>query len=197
MKTKWTLFGTLGLVVAASLLSRRASAQLKIGDPAPSFSVTNLGGRQLFWKDLQTGGPVFVYFIRDGDSVSQQTTSYINKIIKGYGTTRSTWYGIINAQVDRTRSFMAETNPAFRMERDGNMSAVKAFGVVSAPAVFEFDEQGILINTWRGYSAVNLQSINEAMAKAEKQTALAMKFHRAPSVARTGENYSGSTRSGG
>jgi len=171
--------------------------QVKIGTHAPDFSVTSMSGKQMFFQDMQTGGPVFVYFIRDGDGVSQQTSSYINKIVRAYGDSRSTWYGIINAREDRARSFQAETDPAFRLERDENMSATKVLGVTSAPTVLQFSGKGLLMHTWKGFSELNLKEINKAYARASHKTIQDVDFSAAPSTAKYGNDYDFVTRSSG
>jgi hypothetical protein len=190
----------LGVLASALTVACTAVAfgtQTKTGDPAPSFSVTSMGGRQVFFKDMQTGGPIFIYFIRDGDPVTQQMTSYINKIIRSYGKSRSTWYGILNTQMERARSYQAETMPAFRLERDENMAAVKAFAVVSSPTVFEYDGNGMLMNIWKGYSAVNLKAINLAVSSASHKPVHEIDFTAAPSTLQFGLDYSPITKSSG
>ena len=156
-----------------------------------------MSGKQLFFKDMQTGGPVFVYFIRDGDSISQRTTEYINQIIKAYGASRTTFYGVVNDREDRSRSYMAEANPAFRLERDENLSAVKAFGVTTSPTIFEFSSKGLITHVWKGFSGVNLSEINNAYAKASRKSVQTIDFSGAPSTAQYGVDYMSVTKSSG
>ena len=170
-----------------------SSADVRIGSGPPHFSVTSMGGKQVFFQDMQTGGPIFVYFVRDGDAISQQATSYINQIIRSYGKSRTTWYGIINARNDHARSFQAETSPAFRLETDENLAATRAFGVVNAPAVFEFDGNGILINVWKGFSAVNLKGLNMANAEGNHKPVHAIDFSKAPATAVFGVDFNAGT----
>jgi hypothetical protein len=171
--------------------------QAKLGDPIPKFSVTSMTGRQVFFKDMATGGPVFIYFIRDGDTVSQQMTSYVNKIIHAYGGVRSTWYGIVNAREDRARAYQAETEPAFRLTRDESLGATKMFGVSSAPTVLEYDGHGMLINAWKGLSAVNLKGINMAYASGCHKPMQDVDFSQAPATAKYGIDYNVATSAGG
>jgi len=163
--------------------------QVKIGDSAPSFSVTTMGGKQLFFKDMQTGGPIFLYFIRDGDTPTQQQTSYINQMIRDYGTSRVTWYGILNVGGNRAKSYEAEVNPAFRIEQDQNLSAIKSFSLTNGPVVIEFDGSGHVLNTWHGFSAVNLKGMNVAMAAASHKPIHDLDYSTAPSRARFGGDY--------
>lgn len=167
--------------------------QAKIGDRAPKFSVTSMSGKQVFFQDMQTAGPVFLYFIRDGDAVAQQETSFINKIIGAYGGVRSTWYGIINAKEDRARSYQAETQPAFRLERDDNLAATKSFAIASSPTVLEYDGNGMLMNSWKGFSAVNLKGINVAYASANHKSVQMLDFSDAPTTAKFGTDYNFAT----
>ena len=167
--------------------------QAKTGDPAPKFSVTSMSGKQIFFQDMQTGGPVFIYFIRDGDEVSQQMTLYVNKIIRAYGETRSTWYGLINAREDRARSYQAEVDPAFRLERDETNVATKAFGVSSAPSVMEYSSKGKLLHSWKGYSADKLKDINAAFAKSNHRPVQVVDFSDVPTTARYGSDYNTAT----
>jgi len=183
--------------VALAFSATALGFQSKIGDPVPSFSVTSMGGKQVFLKDMQTGGPIFLYFVRDGDGVSQQNTTYINSMIRAYGKSRVTWYGIVNAREDRARSFQAETNPAFQLERDENLAAVKAFSLTNGPAVFEISRRGTLMNVWRGYSATNLKSLNSEMARVSRKPTQMLDFTTAPATAQFGSNFDAATRSTG
>jgi hypothetical protein len=162
---------------------------IRVGDTAPKFSVTSMAGKQIFFQDMQTGGPLFIYFIRDGDPVSQQMTSYVNKMIRAYGGVRSTWYGVLNAKEDRARSYQAETDPAFRLERDENMSAAKMFGIANSPTIMEFDGNGTLMHTWKGLSGPNLKGINMEYAAANHKSMQDLDFTRAPSTLKFGIDY--------
>jgi len=188
MRTNWKsrAFFAAGIGIACSGIG---FAQIKGGDPIPKFSVTSMGGKQMFFPDLATGGPLFIYFIRDGDTVSQQTTSYINKMIRSYGKSRATWYGIVNVKADRGMSFEAEADPAFRLELDEDMSAMKAFELSNAPAIFEIGGDGTVLNAWRGFSGVNLKAINRAMAEASHKSLHNIDFSAAPSRARYGQDF--------
>jgi len=197
MKTNWKNRIPLVALVTAALSASAFGLQTKIGDKVPSFSVTSMGGKQLFLKDMQTGGPIFIYFMRDGDSVSQQDTTYVNSIIRAYGASRVTWYGVVNAREDRARSFQAEANPAFQLERDENLAAVKAFSLTNAPAVFEISRRGTLMNSWLGYSATNLKAINAEVARVSRRHLEMLDFSGAPSTAQFGSNYSAVTGSSG
>jgi peroxiredoxin len=193
MKTNWYRSAALAAAFCVSSSVLVFADQIKIGDPAPKFSVTSMSGKQMFFADMETGGPTFIYFIRNGDAVSQQETGYINKIIRAYGEARSTWYGIINAKEDQARSFQAESNPAFRLERDEGLSAIKMLGVSSAPMVMEFDGNGILMHTWKGYSAVHLKGINMAYAAASHKSMQDLDFSQAPSTAKYGTDFNSTT----
>jgi peroxiredoxin len=191
MRTNWHQLG-LTLSISAALTAV-AFGQTKVGDVAPDFSVTSMSGKQLFFKDMHSGGPTFIYFLRDGDSVCQQATGYIDKIISSYGTTRSTWYGILNAKEDRARSFQAEFNPPFRLTRDSGLVASRAFGVSSGPAVIQFDSKGVVVNVWKGFSSANLKSINEAAASANHKKVRWIDLSKAPDTAQYGVDYETTT----
>ena len=184
-----TTASRIGLAAAALVtVCATASAEVKVGDKVPSFSVTSMEGKQQFFKDLQSG-PTFLYFIRDGDSVCQQETSYVNKMVAAYGGTRSTWYAVINAKLDRARSFKAEQSPVLRLVRDEDASAARAFGLTSGPAVIEIDNRGRVKNVWHGFSAVNLKEINSAFAAANRVPMKWMDFTKAPGVTMFGTDY--------
>jgi len=198
MKTARHRTCSIALALGAVCSGFALGAQTKIGDPVPQFTLTSMGGKEMFFKDMQTGGPIFLFFIRDGDSVTQQATYYINQIIKDYGTSRATWYGIINANKDRARSYQAEVNPPFQLERDENTSAVKIFGVTNPPVIFEYSRRGKLMNVWKGYSEANLISLNTEMARVSRKPLQSIDFSKAPQSIQFGVDYAGTgTRIGG
>ena len=155
-----------------------------------------MGGKEILYKDMKASGPLFLYFIRDGDSVCQEETDYISKIAGAYGATRATWYGILNAREDRARSFQAEHNPAFRLVRDEYLKAVHAFGVLSAPTIIQVSSRGSIVHIWHGYSAASLNEINKAFATVNRKPVQALDFSRAPAVTMYGVGYQQSTKNG-
>ena len=99
-------------------------------------------------------------------------------------------YGVINTRDDRTRSFMAEFKPSFRILRDEDMSIVHALGVMNSPTVVQISTHGKIMNVWRGFGADKLKDINKAVAKANRKPVASIDFSKAPATTQFGVNYS-------
>jgi len=185
-----TVFLRNGLMMATIGSACLASAyQLKVGDKSPDFSAVSMSGRRLYLKDLQEQGPVFLYFVRDGESPCSQETPYIERMLKSYGATRSNWYGVLNSKDDQVRAFMAEYSPSFRVLKDEDMSMVHALGIRNAPTVVQIGAHGKVLHVWRGFSGTNLNEMNLAMAKANHQKASQLDFSQAPSTTIYGVDF--------
>ncbi len=176
-------------VALASTLGCLCNAQVKVGDPSPKFSALSMDGKRLFLKDLENEGPIFLYFLRDGDAVARKETAYIKQIVKAYTPSRSNWYAVINGREDRARSLAAEYALPFRILRDEDLSAVHAFGIQNSPAVVQISHTGKILGIWRGFSGYRLKAINKAAASVNRRKIHSIDFSSTPSTTEYGLDY--------
>jgi len=177
------------LLIAAGLISSASAFQAKIGLPSPKFSAVSIDGKRLFLGDLQNEGPIFLYFMRDGDPTTRLATTYIERIVRSYVPSRANWYAVVDGRADRMRSVASEYNLPFRMLRDADLSVVHAFGIQNSPAVVEIGSDGKVMNIWKGYSGYRLKAINKATAEINYRKVRHIDFSKTPSTTIYGVDY--------
>jgi hypothetical protein len=181
------------LCLAGALLCATAfpqdAGQSTSGSRPLGFSAMSRTGKRMFVRDLVVNGPAFLYFIRHGDNVNNQFARELGRIQNAYGTTKTKWYGIINADRSRTDSWIAEIDPAYEVLMDPELSLVQLYGVESSPALLYIGADGQIIKQWMGYSGFWLKDINKFLADVEGVEMKKLDFSRTPSSTRYGAGY--------
>ena len=81
----------LGPMAASPSQAQTSTHDLRVGDKAPHFMVQTLDGDRVTLGDLNPGGPVFLYFIHEGDTTNVAPSSYIHRIIGTYAPSKAKW----------------------------------------------------------------------------------------------------------
>ena len=187
MNIHWLRLST--FLIAAGFATSAMAFQAKVGLPSPKFSALSMDGKRLFLGDLQSEGPIFLYFMRDGDPTTRLETTYIERIVRSYVPSRANWYAVVDGKADRMRSVAAEYNLPFRMLRDEDLSVVHAFGIQNSPAVVEISSDGKVMNIWKGYSGYRLKAINKATAAINHRKLQYIDFSQTSSTTIYGVDY--------
>lgn len=177
----------LGLFAVAGLAGQ--THDLKPGDKAPAFLATTLDGNRVAFQDLNQGGPVFLYFIREGDTVNTAASSYIHRIINAYMPARAKWFGVTDADEPHARAWLARYNTPYQLLMDRDRRMVHTFQVTSSPTVIEIGADGIIAGQWTGLSGDGMKKLNAAVASANGATARSIDLTGAPSTTEYGESY--------
>ncbi len=163
------------------------------GEQAPEFFIPSIEGKRLSLKDLRGEGVVFLYFIRDGDPVNNEAMNTIHRMIRAYyPNDHAKFFGVINADQSRARSWMAEIDPPYKLLLDPKLELVYKYKVESSPAIVEIDTQGRIVKEWQGYSGYWLKDLNGFLAKATRRKLQQFDLTKTPSVTRFGLPYRGS-----
>ncbi|HWA81966.1 MAG TPA: redoxin domain-containing protein [Fimbriimonadaceae bacterium] len=162
---------------------------LRPGEKAPAFLATTIDGNRVAFQDLNKGGPVFLYFIREGDRVNTAASTYVDRILKAYMPARAKWFGVTDGDEAHARSWLARYNNPYQMLMDRDRRLVHAFQIASSPTVIEIRSDGTIGGEWIGYSGPELKSLNMATARANRIRAKAINLSGAPSTTEYGEAY--------
>src|SRR5579862_4618675 len=138
--------------MAISALAVTQSHDWKPGDPAPPFMASTIDGDRVTIKELNPGGPVFLYFIKDGDQINTAASSFVHRIIHAYMPAKAKWYGVFDGDEAHARSWLAASNTPYRILMDRDLAVVHAFQVQSSPEVIEIDGNGKIVKAWMGLS---------------------------------------------
>lgn len=186
MKSKF-LVSVLAFAVALTSLDGQS---LTPGDVAPEFYLPSVEGKRLTLKDLRGEGIVFLYFIREGDPVNNEAMKMIHKLILAYyPNEHAKFFGVINADLSRARSWMAEHNPPYKLILDPRLELVYKYKVESSPAIVEIDARGRIVKDWQGYSGFWLKDLNGFLSKATKKPLAKFDWSKTPIVTQYGIPY--------
>lgn len=125
-RKKWLAFlSGLVLVLAACSGDRGRADKLKVGDPAPDFTATDLGGRQVRLSALR-GRPVVLRFWSTECRFCRADTPIFNRYFEKYKA-KGLEVFYINRQGDEqaVRQFVADLEVGFPviLDQDGKISA--------------------------------------------------------------------------
>lgn len=177
-------------VVVGSALIAYGVQGLTPGEPAPEFLIPSIEGKRLSLKDLRGEGVVFLYFIRDGDPVNNQAMNTIHRMIRAYyPNDYAKFFGVINADQNRARSWNAEINPPYKLLLDPKNELVYKYKIESSPAIVEIDASGRIVKEWQGFSGYWLKDLNGFLAKATRKPLQKFDFTKTPSVTQFGRPY--------
>ena len=167
-----------------------AGQSLTPGDMAPEFWTHSIEGKRLSLKDLRGEGVVFLYFIRDGDPVNNEAMNMIHRMIRAYyPNDHAKFFGVINADQDRARSWNAERNPPYKLLLDPKLELVYKYKIESSPAIVEIDAEGRVVKEWQGFSGYWLKDMNGFLAKATRRKLQQFDLTKTPSVTQFGRPY--------
>jgi peroxiredoxin len=185
---RWKIIVSL-MCVGAFLLAS-ASQSLTPGDTAPEFLISSIDGKRTSLKDLRGEGVVFLYFIRDGDPVNNEAMNMLHRMIRAYyPNDHAKFFGVINADQNRARSWNAEMDPPYKLLLDPKLELVYKYKVESSPAIVEIDTQGRIVKEWQGFSGYWLKDLNGFLAKATRKPLRQFDFSKTPSVTQFGRPY--------
>lgn len=187
----------LGLVVVTPHQSQKQTHDLKAGSMAPAFMVQTLDGDRVTLKELNPGGPVFLYFIHEGDTVNTSASSYIHRIVASYMPAKAKWYGVYDSSEANARSWLARYRTPYQMLMDRDLRMVHTFQVASSPTVIEIDPQGMIAEEWIGLSGAGMKDLNSAVAAANGVKAKTIDLTAAPSTTQFGTRYGATGSNGG
>jgi hypothetical protein len=177
------------VLLVVSLAGSALAQSWQAGDKLPNFSIKSTDGKTLSRQDLLSDGPIFLYFIQDGDGVNNLAMPWITRIISSYVPGHARWYGVFSGRSDRADSWTAEFNPPFRLLLDTDLTVVKTLHVKTSPTVIQVDSSGAVVDEWSGYSGYYLKALNRAMAKANGMRPAKIDFRHTPSTTRYGMPY--------
>lgn len=182
-----SIFSVVAVGAAFGLCSGQS---LNPGDMAPEFWTRSIEGKRLSLKDLRGEGVVFLYFIRDGDPVNNEAMDIIHRMIRAYyPNNHAKFFGVINTEQNRARSWNAERNPPYKLLLDPKLELVYKYKIESSPAIVEIDAEGKIVKEWQGFSGYWLKDLNGFLSKATRRKLQQFDFTKTPSVTQFGRPY--------
>ena len=159
-----------GVLMAALFL--RAAELLKVGDPAPDFSVAASDGTTVRLKDQLGKGPIVLYFYPKDDTPGcTKEACSIRDGFEAFKGLKATVFGVSFDSVESHRAFVAKYKLPFLLLADTDKHLAMAYGVAGASSpwasrvTFVIDAQGKIARVF--------PKVNPSEHSAELQQALA------------------------
>jgi peroxiredoxin len=166
-----SLAACLSLFIALNAQSRTsASAGLVIGQPAPDFTLTDLGGKTHWLKDYR-GKIVAIAFIATQCPISNDYNDRMRAISEQYARQNVIFLGInsnFNEPPAEIKEHAAKNKLSFPILKDEGNKVADAYRAARTPEMFVIDAQGVLryhgrIDNSRDVRRVNRQDLREAL----------------------------------
>jgi len=137
-------------LVATALLSwgcgGRDDRGPRVGDPAPSYTVSTLNGDSISLADLR-GEPVLLNFWATWCTPCKAETPFIESLYREYGKRGVQVVGVSldsPESGDEVRSWIRKMGVTYRILRDGRQVALDRFSLVGIPATYLLDADGTI-----------------------------------------------------
>lgn len=180
----------LSVVAVGAAFGLSPGQSLTPGELAPEFWTHSIEGKRISLKDLRGEGVVFLYFIRDGDPVNNEAMNTIHRMIRAYyPNDHAKFFGVINVDQSRARSWNAEINPPYKLLLDPKLELVYKYKIESSPAIVEINARGKVVKEWQGFSGYWLKDLNGFLSKATRRKLQQFDFTGTPSVTQFGRPY--------
>lgn len=136
------------LIFIVILLGFAATAKpvLKIGSPAPSFSLKNIDNGKAVDLDWYLGKkPVILSFFASWSKSCQKEIGFLQKLQDKYGAEKIKIIGIsYDRRASKLKSYLAKNKLDFTIANDKKLKTLKDFRILIIPSLFVIDREGTI-----------------------------------------------------
>lgn len=145
------------------------------GDEAPQLSLPDLEGRTHTLVEGLQRGHLLVAFFKVSCPTCQFTFPFIQRLSEKLAGTKLTIWGISQDDRDDTKEFCREFEISFPvLTDDAEYTASNAYGLTNVPSVFLIDPSGKILLAEKGFSKIDLETVDEQFRKESREPALAL-----------------------
>lgn len=146
--------------------NRKKSAQPDLGDPAPDFTLTTLGGGSFALSEEFRKGPVVIAFFKVSCSTSQFTLPFLERLHHAYQNGPVSFCGVSQDDAEKSRIFCERFNVTFPVALDdAAFSASKKYHFTSVPTILLIDRDGKVCFRQSGFSRAGLIQLSEEISQ--------------------------------
>ena len=131
------------LVVLAIPASGAERSMLKIGDPPPSFTLTDTDGKTVVAPKDFIGKTVVVHFWADWCTYCLEEMPVLDQLYRQYRDQGFIVYAVnVGQGLDAARAFVNKTKVTYPVLLDSDSRTAKSYGVLGLPRTFFIDRKG-------------------------------------------------------
>lgn len=169
--------GTLG--AAALFAACGATSTAEPGKAAPAFSLEASDGRTHSLESLTKNGDVFFYAIKEGCPVNAQAEDFFDQLARAYEG-KVQFVGVANMDAERFAKWKEKFQPSYTVLLDPKKEVIGGLEMQRSPWLVHVDANGRVVESWPGYSALDLEDMGESMARVAKTQPVELDLDAAP-----------------
>jgi peroxiredoxin len=145
---------------------KRKSAQPDVGEPAPDFALTTLGGGSFALSEELRNGPVVIAFFKITCSTCQFTFPFLERMYRAYQHKLVSFWGISQDDEEKSRIFCERFGVTFPIALDdASFSASKKYHFTNVPTFLLIDREGKVRFRQCGFSRAGLIQLSEEIGR--------------------------------
>lgn len=169
-----------GLGAATLFAGACGSVQPEANGPAaPNFELRASDGNSHTLQSLTAKGPVFFYGIKKGCPINAKAEDYFDQLARAYAG-KVTFVGLSNMNAETFPGWRDEFKPSYTVLYDPKKELISGLGIKRSPWIVQVAKNGQIVETWAGYSTVDLDEVSAAMATAAGVPQAKLEFAGAP-----------------
>lgn len=170
------------LVVAGSRVDASSLETVETQNvKAPSFSLKTADGKAHTLESLtKDADEVVFYFIGHTCPINTKAYPYVHQFANTANGKKVKFVGILDGGKAETEAWIKKSGAKYPILVDAEKNTIAAFGAQRSPWFVVVDKKGNVVHTDKGYSADQLKSLSDRIAKVEGKTAPALKLEGAP-----------------
>ncbi len=155
------------------------SPELKPGQAAPQFSATGSDGKPHSLASLTKGGPMVLYFIKDGCPVNHEAAPFVAKIANAFGP-KANIVGVYNGDVAGAKRWSKSYKAPYVVLSDPQMKIIRSYGAPWSPYLVAVGQDGKVTKVFEGASVQELTKVNQICASGAGKAMASISFAGAP-----------------
>lgn len=145
---------------------KRKPAEPGVGDPAPDFALTMLGGGSFALSEELRKCPVVIAFFKVSCSTSQFTFPFLERLRHAYQEEPVSFWGVSQDKAEKSRAFCERLNVTFPVALDdASYSASKKYHFTNVPTILLVDREGKVRFRQSGFSRAGLIQLSEGIGR--------------------------------
>ena len=137
---------------------------LKVGSPAPEFTLEGTDGRSYSLGEALSGGPALLVFFKTSCGTCDLAFPYINRLRAAYGDGWRLW-AVAQDPPDRAGEYARRQGMNYPVLSDSPDYIVsKQYDPAATPALFLIDADGRVAYTTHGFSKDDLNELSRLVA---------------------------------
>jgi peroxiredoxin len=139
---------------------------LSVGERAPAFRLSDLGGREHALDRALASGPALLVFWKTDCAICDLVFPYLGRLAEAYPRERWSLWAVSQDGLEATRAFAGKHRTPFHVLIDGEGWPVsRAYDPDATPTLFLVGADGVIEQTSVGFSKADLNQVSRRVAE--------------------------------